>query len=179
MRAILLAAALMAAPVLAERAGPSRADLAAMEKSLDDKLKRFSLDNPFNIIAFSSGMYVEGTGAMFSAEISLVPTPGLSPFRPELTQEEKQRLLQTKRDRLPALKQMMRNYLVACATSLDRLPPEEQVAVGIKLFYHPWEMKTGLPDQVVMWGQKKPLVDVAAGRIDRAELETLVKVREF
>jgi len=179
MRAIWLAAALMAAPVLAQRAGPTRADILAMEKSLDGKLRRFSLDNPFNIIGMSRGVYVEGTGATFSAEISLVSTPGLSPFRPELTQEEKQKLNQAKRERVPALKTLMKEFLVASAASLDRLPADEQVAVGISLFYHGWELQTGLPQQLVMWGQKRPLVDVAAGRVDKSQLDTLVKVREF
>jgi hypothetical protein len=166
-------------PGLAQVAGPSRADLQTMEKSLDGRLARFAMDNPFNVIGPTRGTYIDGTGVLFSAEVSLVPVSGLSPFRPPYTQEEKEKLHKAKMDKVPSLKQVMREFLLASASSLDRLPPEEQVVVAVTLFYHNWEIQTGLPQQLVMSAKKKPLVDVGAGRIDKSQLETLVKVREY
>jgi hypothetical protein len=179
MRAAVTALLLVVLPGIAQKTGPTRADLQAVEKNLDANLTRFSLDNPFNLLGQTRGVYVDGGGTVFSAEISLVSTPGLSPFRPELSLEEKQKIHRAKLDRLPALRLLMRDFLVASAASLDRLPPEEQIAVGISLFYHGWEIQTGLPQQVVAWGQKRPLVDVAAGRAPKSQLDTIVKVREF
>lgn len=179
MRTAVVALLLLVLPGIAQKTGPTRADLQAVEKNLDNSLSRFSLDNPYNLLGQTRGVYMDGGGAVFSAEISLVSTPGLSPFRPALTPEEKQKIQKAKLDRVPALKVLMRDFLVASAASLDRLPPEEQVAVGISLFYHGWEIQTGLPQQLVMWGQKRPLVDVATGRVPKSQLDTIVKAREF
>jgi hypothetical protein len=179
MRTAIGALLLLVLPGLAEKTGPTRADLLAIEKNLDNSLSRFYSDNPFNLLGRTRGVYLDGAGAVFTAEITLAPTPGISPFRPEISPEDKVKINQMKQDRLPALRTLMRNFLVSSAASLDRLPPDEQICVGVSLFFFGWEIQTGLPQQVVMSAKKKPLVDVAAGRLDRSQLDTLIKVREF
>ena len=174
---MLLAVALL--PVLAQRTGPSRDDILHLARTLNDRLLRAHVESPYNILSYPQGFYLDGFGAIFAVELSLTTTPGVSPFRPAFTAEEKERIRAAKLQRLPALKLFLRDFLVTSAANLDRLPDSEQLVVGVTLFYHDWESRNGLPQQLIMQSAKRPLVEVAANRADRSTLDKLVKVREF
>lgn len=154
-----------------QRASVSRAEMAAMEKSFDDKLRRFNLDSPMEILGLTRGLYLEGYGAVFTAEVNLLQTPGVSPFRAEFTPEEIARIRAAKVSRIPQVKTMMRTMMLASAQSLDRVPPEEQIAVALFLLSKPWEDKAGLPQQIVLQAKRKALLDLAANRIQPAEAQ--------
>ena len=55
----------------------------------------------------------------------------------------------------------MRSMLVDSARSLDSVPADEQVAVGLSLFYWTWENREGLPAQIVMHAPRKDLLQAA------------------
>ncbi len=55
----------------------------------------------------------------------------------------------------------MRAMLMDSARSLDSVPSDEQVAVGLSLFYWTWENREGLPAQIVMHAQRKALLQAA------------------
>jgi len=69
--------------------------------------------------------------------------------------------------------------LLSSAGSLDPVPSEEQIALAVTLFYWRGENRDGLPSQIVMHGQKRALVDILAGRADKATLATVLSTQEF
>ena len=156
----------------------TRAMLEAMEKSFDQRIVKLIVDDPIDLLGTTRGIYLEGYGAVFTAEVSLAITPRISPFRINVTKEEIEKIGEKKRRRLPVLKKAMREMLVASAASLDTLPDEEQIVVGMTLLYYSWENRSGLPSQVVMQAQKKVLLDYQAKSIKPEALEASIRVLE-
>src|ERR1700678_832504 len=109
--ALLAVAAITYVPASAANASPrvTRPMLVAMEKSLDSRVTRLSQDNPFVLLGPTRGIYLDGYGAVFTAEINLVSMPAaMMMFRPELTKEEIEQHRQKKLARLPQLKEALR-----------------------------------------------------------------------
>src|SRR5581483_4072225 len=89
----------------------TRGDLSSIEKNLDNHLARANVPDSFDILGTTRGVYLAGFGAVFSAELNLVVTPNLSPFHPVFTKQEIARIHDRKLQRLPVLKQNMREML--------------------------------------------------------------------
>jgi hypothetical protein len=181
MRRFWVASALAAAclPVIAAHGKLTRGAIAAVEKSLDRRLERDVLeDNLFSLTGMTRGLYLEGYGTVFSAEVDLVPT-SITPFRPELTKEEVARVRQRKLERLPVLRKTMRDMMVASAGSLDGMPMEEQIVLGVTLTNRTWEDVRGIPSQIVMQAERRALLEFQTQRKDRALLETVIRTQEF
>ncbi len=155
----------------------SRVSVAAMENSFDNRMRSIQIDDPFNMLGETRGMYVNGYGAVFMAEMNLVATNLVSPFRPEVTKADLTRLRHKKEQRLVVLRQNMRSMLVSTASSLDGVPVTEQIVLGVTLFYFPWEDSAGLPRQIVMMAPRKLLLDAAKG--NPAVLDTGLQVQEY
>jgi hypothetical protein len=180
MKPMIALTAVVAACVSLTGAAPrqvTRAAMAAVEKNFDKRLE--SLVSPMLLLGMTHGVYLEGNGAVFTAEVNLASGPAASPFRPPLGKDDFIRVRQMKLERLPALKGAMREMLVAAAGSLDTIPVEERLVVGVKLFHFSWEDSAGLPAQIVMQAPRKALLDFQTGRRKPAELESVVQVREF
>jgi hypothetical protein len=143
----------------------NRGALLALERNFDSRVQRLNIDDPFDLLGPTRAVYLERYGVVFSTEVNLVTGPAITPFRPQLSAADKERLRQKKLSRLPQLRQAMRDMMVSSATALRTLPESEQVVVGITLFYHPWEMTAGLPAQIVMQAPRGTLTDFEAGRI--------------
>ena len=125
--ALAFAASIWAAS--AEKPRFKRAALVAMEQSFDQRITRLA-DDPYLLVGNARGIYLEGYGAVFTAEVSLANGPGLSPFHPNITKDELSKLRAKKLERLPALRQCMRDMLLAASASLDEVPPAvDQIAV--------------------------------------------------
>jgi hypothetical protein len=165
--ALLLAAAVLGA---AEPPRITRSTFVAVEKAFDNRLQR-PIENPFNLLGGTRGLYLDGFGAVFTAELNLVSGPTISPFRPEITEREISALKQRKIERLSYLKQIMREAMQSFAASLDTLPASEQIVLGVSLFYYKWEDSKGLPSQVLMQASREALL--AAG--SKAD----IKVQEY
>ncbi|MCS7043237.1 MAG: hypothetical protein N2036_04705 [Bryobacteraceae bacterium] len=177
MRAILLIAALHLL-VPAQPPRPSRQEIAAMERAMDQRFARMDLERPVEVLGLTRGLYVDGFGAVFTAEINLLPAPGLSPFRPSISREEAVRVREQKLRRLPQIRELMRDMLLAAAQSLDRLPPGEQIVLGVLLYSHSWEDTAGLPRLIQMQGRRDALLDVALQRQPRAALAQIIRAKE-
>lgn len=177
MRALVLlaAAALLAA---AQPPRPSRQEIAAMERAMDQRFARLDLERPVEVLGLTRGLYIEGFGAVFTAEINLLPAAGISPFRPSISREEVARVREQKLKRLPQIRELMRELLVSAAQSLDRLPPGEQIVLGVLLYAHSWEDASGLPRLIQMQGRRDALLEVALGRQPRSLLAHIVRTRE-
>jgi hypothetical protein len=148
----------------------TRAALATIEKSCDGRFAR-SYDS-FDLLGATRGVYLEGYGAVFSTELNLFLSPNISPFHQSFTSIEKTRIHDRKVQRLPLLKQQMRELLIASAASLENLPPGEQVVLAVTLFHYSWEDYSGLPSQVVMQAERQKL-------LSNATRETAIRTVEF
>ena len=155
----------------------SRASLLAVERSFDARVERIDPADAFYLLGNTRGIYLEGYGAVFTAEINLVASATVSPFRPAFTKKELASLRQKKTDRIIVLKEQMRSALIAAGAGLDQVPPHEQVVFGVSIFYFNWEDSAGLPRQVIMQAPRKVLVEANKG--NTAQLEAAVRVQEF
>lgn len=175
--ALLLIAASMAAT---GASGVTRASVAALERSFDHRLKSEVLEgDTFSLLGWTRGLYIEGFGVVYSAEVQLAPIPGISPFHPEQTKQDWARVRQKKLQRLPALRSAMKQMMLDCASSLDGVPAQEQVVLGVSLTTHPNEDSHGVPAQIVMQAVKRDLLDIQTGRRQRSQLDSVIKVQEF
>jgi hypothetical protein len=170
---LIAAASLWAAAI--EKPKFKHAALTAMETSFDQRIARLA-DDPYLLVGSTRGVYLEGYGAVFTAEVSLSNGLLPSPFRPAITKEDIARVHAKKLERLPALRQSMRDMLLSAAASLDEVPASEQIAVGVSMLYSPQEDRSGLPDQILMQGEKGQLLDAKLGRI---ALDGVMKERDF
>jgi hypothetical protein len=148
----------------------TRAALASVEKGFDGRFTR-SYDS-FDLLGTTRGAYLEGYGAIFSTELNLILSPNLNPFHQSFTKIEIARIHERKVQRLPLLKQQMREMLIASAASLENLPPSEQVVLAVTLFHYSWEDYSGLPSQIVMQAERQKL-------LSNATRDTAIRTVEF
>jgi hypothetical protein len=104
---------------------------------------------------------LQGYGAVFLGEVNVAPAPGISPFHPTVDAGEIVRTHEKKLQRMGAIRAAMRSMLVDSARSLDSLPGDDQVALGLSLFYWKWENREGLPAQIVMHAPRRALLQAA------------------
>lgn len=140
----------------------TRGMIEAMQHSLESKLSALWPQDPAEVLGLSQGTYIQGYGAIFLGEVNLAPAAGISPFHPTVTPDEVRRTREKKLQRMAAIRTAMRAMLVDSARSLDSVPADEQVAVGLSLFYWKWENHDGLPAQIVMHAQRKVLLQSAS-----------------
>jgi hypothetical protein len=144
----------LAAPAAMDYAG-----LASVEKLCNKRIETL-FDDPNVLLGFTRGVYLEGYGAVFSAEVNLAgQLPGLSPFRMEVSPEEIAKIRQKKLDRLPPLRKAMEEMLLGAASTLGQLPPGERVVIAINLPHRSYENVSGIPRQVVLQADRKSLLE--------------------
>src|SRR5580693_3745975 len=153
--------ALCALPGAADGPRVNRGMIEAMQHSLDNKLSGLWPQDPAEVLGLSQGTYIQGYGAIFLSEVNLAPAAGISPFHPTVSADEIRRTHEKKVQRMGAIRNAIRAMLVDSARSLDSVPPDEQVAVGLTLFYWKWENHDGLPAQIVMHAPRKALLQSA------------------
>jgi hypothetical protein len=150
----------------------TRAALSGLEKNFDGRFQRANVTDPFELLGTTRAVYLDGYGVVFSAELDLIVTPNLNPFHQNFTAAEKARIHERKLQRLPLLKQNMREMLIASAVSLENLPPSEQVVLAVTLFHYSWEDSSGLPAQILMQAERQKL-------LSNATRETAIRTVEF
>jgi hypothetical protein len=168
---LIAALALWAAPAV------NYGEIRAVERSFDQRITSHDINDPIDLLGFTRGVYLEGYGAVFTAEVNLVIGPAITPFRPKFTKEDVTRLREKKLARLPAIRRMMRDTMVSTATALKAMPPQEQVVIGVAFFHQPWEDTAGLPQQIVMQAKRQALADFEKGVIK--SLDSVIKVQEY
>ena len=123
---------------------------------MDTKLASFGgANDPLDLLGATRGIYLDGYGAVFTVEASLIITPNVSPFHTVITEPEKVKIRQRKLDRLPQLKVLMRDLWRESATALTSIPDNQQVVIALRLMYLPWEDTRGLPGQIVLKGDRR------------------------
>jgi hypothetical protein len=182
MRRWCVATVLVAAAVAILAAAPrvSREALHVMELSVDRRIQTLSADAPFELLGNTRGLYLEGYGAVFTAEVNLSQSNNISPFQPTIPKEYVDKLRLRKLERVPVLKKCMQDEMVALAASLDAVPANEQIVLSVTLYYYrKWEDTTGLPSQIVMQAERQRLVDVQLGRASRGSLDSVIRVQQL
>lgn len=164
---------------MADKSKVSRAAIQAIEGNMDSHLTKLWPDDPMQVLGLTQGAYINGFGAVFMSEVNLAPGAGITPFHQTITKDELTRMHDKKLTRLPKLKEAMQNMLLNSAASLDSIPANEQITLGITLFYWHGENTEGLPAQIVMHAQRRALVNAKTGMADKSTLATAVTVDQF
>ena len=133
-----------------------RQTLTDVERHFDTKLAGVGAGNdPIDLLGAARGIYLDGYGVVLTAEASLIVTPGLNPFKTVMTEPEKEKIRQRKLDRMPMLRQAMRDAWRDSAATLTSMPDNQQVVIAVRLLYLPWEDTHGLPGEIVMKGDRR------------------------
>lgn len=149
-------------------AAPDRASLVAVEKMMDRRIETI-FDEPFLLLGMTRGIYLEGTGAIFTAEMALVISPA-GPFAPKMDQAEMARFRKKRLDRLPNVRASMQDILVRSAEMLPKVGDEEKIVIGVNFFKKSAEDNTGIPSQIIMQAVKRELLE---------KNKSAIQVREF
>ena len=157
----------------------TRPMLGSMERMFRARLESlFPPDQLFGILDSPQAVYVEGFGVVLTSRVNLVEGPGLMPFRPTLKPEELLSIRARKIDRLPIVRDAIRESMAIAATLMETVPVDEQIVYSVALFHHPYEDARGIPSQIVMQASRKTLLTLAK-QPDKAALAAAIKVREF
>lgn len=156
----------------------TRAALANIEHEIDHRIQGLNVEDPWDLLGSTRGVYLPGYGVVFTSEINLVVSP-MMPFSITITPEQIARMRAKKLSRLPVLKSVIRDTLLDSAAALDDLPANEQVVVGVTLFYRSWENRDGFPQQLVMRASRQMLLDFKANRISKQQLDAAIQVDEL
>ena len=156
-----------------------RTTLAAAEKSLDNRFAGLWNDNPFIMLGPTRGVYLEGYGAVFTAEVNLVAGPQITIIMQAPTKQSIAEHRQKKLARIPELKKAMEKALAETAASpaMAAVPPDEQIVLVAFLSHFPWEDLSGVPSQIMMQGSKKKLMD--AQREGGAALQASIQAVQY
>lgn len=149
-----------------------RVQMEKVEKSLDSTLLRFTTDNSHTLIGLTRGVYLEGVGAVLTAEVILVNAP-VNIMHPLPTAAEIVQMHEKKLQRLPILRKVLKDALVSAAAALDTVPPDEQVVIAVILPRFKFEDASGLPVQITVQATKKKLLESKG-----AALDALIRVTE-
>jgi hypothetical protein len=163
-QAPLKTAAVVNPPV--ERPNGMRQVVTSVENRLNDKIAAIGGADPVYILGLTRGLYLQGFGTVFTAELDLVETPRPNPFQKEIPKEVAAKVHTRKIQNLALLKKAMHDMWVDAASTLTSIPDTEQVVLAVRLFYQPWEDTTGLPVQIIMKGPRKAAI---AGGIQTEE----------
>jgi len=150
----------------------NRVQMEIAEKGLDATLQRFCSDNTRTLIGLSRGVYLDGVGAVLTAEVILVNAP-VGIMHPLPTKEEIVQMHKTKVARVPELKKVLRDALVSAATSLETIPPDEQIVIAVNVPRFSFEDGTGVPVQITVQATKRKLLESKG-----AALDAVIKITE-
>jgi hypothetical protein len=131
-----------------------------LEKVFDGRMEAMDSKDPLDWWGRGGtrGLYVEGVGAVFTTELSLIVTPNINPFRPTISDELKMQVHQRKLAHLLPLQDLMKDLMKVSALTLTPLPDDQKIIFAVRVRYLPWEDTTGLPAQILMTADKKSAV---------------------
>jgi hypothetical protein len=175
---VLVALVLAGSLAAAQRPVISRELLATVEQNVDRGIRGLDVNDPYDLLGFTRGVYLPGYGVIFTAEVNLVITP-ITPFHQTPVGAQLVKLQQKKVQRLGVIREFMRDALAATAVGLDPVPSNEQIVFGLTLFYRGFELREGLPSQIIMQAPKQTLLDYKANRIGKAQLDAAIQVQEL
>jgi hypothetical protein len=156
----------------------TRATIIATESNFDKRFEKLFPELPYLLLGNTRGVYLEGYGVVFSAEVNLIVAGG-TPFRPKPTKEEALQYRQQKLTRIPVVVSGLRQAMLGAAQSLDTVPVDENVVFAVSLFQHSWEEMEGVPHQLVLSASRKSLLQAQITGNTPGALNQVVTVREY
>lgn len=150
----------------AAKAAVSRQELRKLETHFDDNLGNAGGTDHFDLRGYTRGIYLDGYGVVFTAEVDLIVSPMPNPFRQVIPPAEVAKVHQRKLDHVPILIKLMKDMMTSSAGALAELPANDQIVVSVRMQYHPWEDTKGLPTEIVMKADRKSAL---AGQIQMEE----------
>jgi hypothetical protein len=129
--------------------------LANLEKNFDIRLTAADAKDPLDILGGTRGLYVEGFGAVFTTELSLIVTPGLYGILPTIPEDLKTKVRQRKLAHISQLEDVMKDLVKVSALTLTQLPDDQRIMYAVRVRYLVWEDTAGLPVQIEMTADKK------------------------
>lgn len=150
----------------------TRNNLVSLEKLTDTKVVQLDPSTPADVLGPTRGVYLDGYGAVFTAEVDLNPYAAPNPFRPSYREAEIEKLRVQKQTRIGVLKKRMVESLVVMAKGLEGVPANEQVTLAVTIPYYVWEKSNGMPRQILIQASKSAL-------LNPTNLEAALKVQEF
>jgi hypothetical protein len=134
------------------------ASLATLARGFDRDLRMFAVTDPIDVLGDTRGIYLDGFGAVFTTELSPIYTPGLSPFQPKISDQDKEKVRQRKLARLPVVERLVNSMLQSAAKELAAVPEDQQIVVAVNFVYLPYEDTTGLPGQMVVKASRRAIL---------------------
>lgn len=156
--------------------GPSASEMEAVDKACDASIRGFSIDKPLDHLLPTHGVYIEGYGAVFVTDVNLVALPPLFGFG-HVNKTDLARIHESKVKRLPEVRKLMAQILLAASGTLAHLPPDEHILLHINFYSMNGEDRTGLPSAISVQGKKKDLLDAAARKAPDDLVSGILKVR--
>jgi hypothetical protein len=153
-----------------------RAVIRAAELSLKDRLVRIFPDAPISVTGEPRGVYIDGFGAIFTAEMQPV-SDGASLMHSILRPEEKAQVIAKKKARIPELEKGLKQALVETAASLDPVPLDEQVVLEVVIDRFLWEDGSGYPAELIVQAPRRKLLDLKRAG-SPAALDAAIKLTE-
>jgi hypothetical protein len=145
------AASTVPAPKAAEKPRLGPQEFAVIESSFNNKIQTLDSAVPFDLLGGARGVYVDGYGVVFTAEVSLIVNPPMfTPFGGEIKPAQIQEVRKKKLAHLSVLRQAMREMMQSAGGTLTALPAGQKIMLAVRLLYQPYETTTGLPAQIVM-----------------------------
>lgn len=142
-----------------------------IEKRIDVRLQAMGSAEQFDILGPTRGLYLDGYGAVFMTEMSLIVNPVITPFRPppyEFTPEEVAKTYSRKQSQVPLLKKAMTEMMNRTALTLTAVPDSQKIVLAVRMRYQPWERTDGLPALIVMTSDRK---SAAQGTVQSTEVQ--------
>lgn len=126
-----------------------------LETTFNTRFEALDTKDPIDMLGYARGLYLPGYGTVFTEEVSLIVTPGISPFRPKYTDADRAQIRQRKLAHIPKVKDLMKDLVKITALTLDSMPDDQKIVFAVRLRYLPEEDTTGLPAQIVASADKK------------------------
>ena len=160
----------------AENPKVPRPKMASVELMVNTQLAALVPEEPYFLIGLARGAYLDGIGAVFSAEINLATGPSLSPFKQTISKEEIQKHLEKKNSRMPLLRSRMISIISGMASYLETMPNNEEFIFAVTLLRYPWEVADGIPSQVVLRVRRDQLLNAQR---TNARVDSVIRLQEY
>jgi hypothetical protein len=124
----------------------------ALEKEMDLRIAATGTDNDRCVVLGPTrGFYLNGLGAVFTAEVGLAVFPGAAALvGAPVGAEQRARIRKSKLAHVPMIEQTLRDIVLSLVASPAlKLSENEQVVVAVRFYDQASEDRTGLPAQMV------------------------------
>ena len=153
-----------------------RMPLFELEKRFEGHALQLWGDDRFMFQQFPRAYYVTNFGVLMTAELSVAPGPGPSPFLPPLTRQTIFAHKKVVLERIPKLRALLKTELLDDVSMFPNLPDTERFGIAVTIYHISWEDTADVPTQIVVQGTKKALT---AGHANPAMRDQAIEMRDM